>query len=137
MCPILNLTNIIREPTCFKSNNPTLLDVMLVTKQRKFIKGFSIETGISDFHNLIGGVMRQHAPVPPTKTIAFRKLNEIDYEKVNLELTSMNLEEIANEHDANGSFNKLHHQLVNILNRHAPKKHKVIKKNDFHCMSKD
>ena len=136
MCPILNLTNIIREPTCFKSNNPTLLDVMLVTKRRKFIKGFSIDTGISDFHNLIGGVMRQHAPVPPTKTIAFRKLKEIDYEKVNLELTSMKLEEIANEHDANGSFNKLHHQLVNILNRHAPKKHKVIKKNDFHCMSK-
>ena len=36
LCPTLNLTNIIDSPTCFKSNTPTLIDVMLVTK-RKFL----------------------------------------------------------------------------------------------------
>ena len=67
ICPVYNLTDIIDNPTCFKSNQPTLIDVMLVTKRRRFMKGFSIDTGISDFHNLIGGVLRQHPPVPPKK----------------------------------------------------------------------
>jgi exonuclease III len=35
MLPPLNLTNMMKEATCFKSSQPTLLDVMLVTKRRK------------------------------------------------------------------------------------------------------
>ena len=46
--PPFNLTNIIKDVTCFKSSDPTLIDVMLVTKRRKFIKGFSENTGISE-----------------------------------------------------------------------------------------
>ena len=90
--PSYNLTNIIKEPTCYKSNNATLIDVMLVTKRRKFFKGFSLDTGISDFHNLIGGVMKQHAPIPPKKIITYRKINDINYAEVNRELQNMNME---------------------------------------------
>lgn len=135
ICPSLNLTNIINEPTCYKSNNPTLIDVMLVTKRRKFLKGFSFNVGISDFHNLIGGVLKQHAPIPPKKTICYRKLNDIDYEKVNQELLLMDLENLIVD-NANESFNNLHQTLLDMLDRHAPKKRKIIRKNDFHCMSK-
>ena len=68
VCPTLNLKNIINEPTCFKSNQPTLIDVMLVSKHKKYIKGFSVDTGISDFHNLIGGILKQHAPPSSAKS---------------------------------------------------------------------
>ena len=136
ICPTFNLTNIINEPTCFRSNNATLIDVMLVTKRRKFLKGFSIDTGISDFHNFIGGVLRQHVPIPPRKTISYRKLNDIDYEKVNFELSSMNLENNINNYNANEAFNELQENLITILDKHAPKKSKVVRKNDFHCMNK-
>ena len=136
MCPSYNLTNIIKEPTCFKSNNPTLIDVMLVTKRKKFIKGFSFDIGISDFHNLIGGVMKQHAPVPPRKTITYRKLNDIDYDKVEYELQMMNVDRNMANKDANEAFNILHTNLIGLLDKHAPKKSKTIRKNDFHCMSK-
>jgi hypothetical protein len=61
--PAFSLTNIIKDTTCFKSSQSTLIDVMLVTKRRKFMQTFSINTGISDFHNLIGGVLRKHKPV--------------------------------------------------------------------------
>ena len=136
MCPTYNLTNIIKEPTCFKSNNATLIDVMLVTKRRKFIKGFSLDTGISDFHNLIGGVMKQHAPIPPRKIITYRKLDNIDYDKVNHELEMMNIDRHVMVNNANDAFNILHTNLIGLLNKHAPKKSKTIRKNDFHCMSK-
>ena len=35
ICPTINLTNVIKEPTCFKSNTPSLIDVMLFSKRRK------------------------------------------------------------------------------------------------------
>ena len=136
MCPPYNLTNIIKEPTCFKSNNATLIDVMLVTKRRKFIKGFSIDTGISDFHNMIGGVMKQHAPIPPKKIVTYRKLENIDYDKVNRELIMMNIDRQIMENNANDAFNILHTNLIGLLDKHAPKKSKTIRKNDFQCMSK-
>jgi hypothetical protein len=137
LCPTFNLTNVINEPTCFKSNNATLIDVMLVTKRKKYIKGFSIDTGISDFHNLIGGVLRQHKPTPQKKTIYYRKLSKIDYEKVNHELMILNVDSLVTyEENADDSFNKLHEVMIRLLDKHAPKVKKTIKKNDFHCMSK-
>ena len=49
--PTFNLANVIKEVTHFKSSQPTLIDVMFVTKRRKVLKSFSKSTGISDFHN--------------------------------------------------------------------------------------
>ena len=138
LCHTLNLTNIITEPTCFKSYSPTLIDViMLVTKCRKFIKGFSLDTGINDFHNLIGGILRQYAPIPRQKTITYRKLASIDYDKVNDELMYMNLDAmIQNKINLNDKYEVLQNTVINILDRHAPKKQKTIKITDFHCMTK-
>ena len=136
MCPLYNLTNIITEPTCFKSNNATLIDVMLVSKRRKFLKGFSFDTGISDFHNLIGGVMKEHAPIPNKKIIGYRKLDDIDFDKVNNDLQIMNIDMNIIENNVNDAFNILHTNLIGLLDKHAPKKRKTIRKNDFHCMTK-
>lgn len=137
ICPTFNLNNIIKEPTCFKSNNPTLIDVMLVSKRRKYIKGFSIDTGISDFHNLIGGILRLHAPIPKQKVVHYRKLSDINYDIINLELAEMKIDEVvAAEDDINNAFDKLQKTLISLLDKHAPKKKKIVKLNDFPCMTK-
>ena len=66
-----NLTNIIKEVTCYKSNDPTLIDdiVMLVTKCKcqKYVNSFSVNTGISVHHNMIGGILRVHKLIPEKK----------------------------------------------------------------------
>ena len=137
LCPTLNLTNIIDEATCYKSNNPTLIDVMLVTKRRKFLKSFSLDTGISDFHNLIGGILKIHAPLPKRKVIYHRKISDIDYKQVNQELSALNLyQQICNEGDVNMAMHIVQKILMEILERHAPKKRKIVKSNHFHCMTK-
>ena len=136
--PALSLTNIIKDATCFKSSQATLIDVMLVTKRRKFMKTFSTSTGISDFHNLIGGVLRLHKPTPKTKKIFVRKLSKIDYEKVLKDMSEMELITAVDScADVNSAYDLMQTSLCELLNKHAPKKQKIIRKNDFPCMSKE
>lgn len=138
MMPSLNLTNVIKDATCFKSSQPTLIDVMLVTKRRKLMKSFSVNTGISDFHNLIGGVLRMHKPAPKTKKLYIRQLSKINYEQV---LSDMSIQELSNlielSPSANTACDALQSHLIRLLDKYAPKKLKIIKKTDFHCMSKE
>ena len=51
---INGLKNIIKEATCFKSNEPTLIDVVLTTNANRVASTININTGLSDFHNLVG-----------------------------------------------------------------------------------
>ena len=136
--PSYNLTNVINDTTCFKSNQPTLIDVMLVTKRRKIMKSFSENVGISDFHNLIGGVLRLHKPAPKTKKVSVRKLSKIDYEKVLSDISETDLfQMMTNLSDTNNAYEALEKHLCKILDKHAPKKDIIIRKSDFHCMSKE
>ena len=136
--PTYSLTNIIHDVTCFKSSQPSLIDVMLVTKRRKFIKSFSENVGISDFHNLIGGFLRLHRPVPKTKRVTIRQLSKIDYDKVLSDVSEEDLiQMMTSATNPNNAYEALEHYLKKILDDHAPQKVKIIKKGDFHCMSKE
>ena len=136
LCPTFNLQNLISEPTCFKSANPTLIDVMLVSKRKKFLHGFSMDTGISDYHNLIGGVLRLHKPMPQKKKVSFRKLSSINYDTVIEKISNANLEErITCAKDANEAFKLFHGSLTDVFDYCAPKREKIIKRNDFPCMT--
>jgi len=138
LLPTFGLTNIISEATCFKASLPTLIDVMLVSKRRKYLKGFSVDTGISDFHNLIGGVLRLSKPLPKTKKVSFRQTSKIDYSKVLFDLDGMDLVGAVDQSDsAEEAFNTLHNQLHALLDKHAPKKTRIIRRTDFHCMTKE
>ena len=47
MINIFNLTSLIKEPTCFKLQNSTLLHLMLTNTPRSFMKSQNFETGLS------------------------------------------------------------------------------------------
>ena len=48
-----DLENLIDSPTCYKSINPTCIDVILTNKNNHFMKSATFETGLSDHHKLI------------------------------------------------------------------------------------
>ena len=48
-CDIYDLKNLVVSPNCHKDNNPTLLDVILVSKPRRFAKSLNYECILSDF----------------------------------------------------------------------------------------
>jgi hypothetical protein len=136
--PTFNFTNVINDVTCSKSSNPTLIDVMLVTKRRKIMSTFSKDVGISDFHNLIGGVLRIHKPTPKTKRVSYRQLSKVDYDKILSDLCETNLmHSLLHSNNADEACKSIQGQLLNLLDKHAPKKQKIIKKSDFHCMTKE
>ena len=46
----LNFKNVIKEPTCFKSDSPTCIDLILTSDTGKVSNTKTIEIGLSDFH---------------------------------------------------------------------------------------
>ena len=65
-CDIYNLTNLIKEPTCFKNPlNPSSIDLILTNRPRSFQNSKIIETGISEHHKLTITVIRAHLKKAP------------------------------------------------------------------------
>ena len=45
------LANLVKVPTCFKSDNPRCIDLILKNNRKCFKGTRTIETGLSDFHS--------------------------------------------------------------------------------------
>ena len=75
-----DLESLINSPTCYKSTNPTCIDLILTNKKNHFMKSTTFETGLSDHHKLTTTILRK------TKG-NFKKLFYRDYER----LTKRNL----------------------------------------------
>ena len=59
-----NLKNLVKKPTCFISDRPRSIDLMLTNRASSFQCTDSIETGLSDFHCMVitvlkGGFLKQ------------------------------------------------------------------------------
>jgi exonuclease III len=53
-CHTYGFANLVKEPTCFKSlDNPSLIDVILVMKPKRFYKCLTFDTGLSDCHKMV------------------------------------------------------------------------------------
>ena len=50
---LYQLKNLINEPTCFKSDNPKCIYLILTNRPFYFQSSGAIETGLSDFHSMI------------------------------------------------------------------------------------
>jgi len=135
LLPIYDLKNLILTPTCKKSINQSLIDIILTNKGTRFLSAFSIDTGLSDFHNLVGAVLRKYIPKPQEKLIKYRKTTNINYDLVKEEILAIPLGDITINPEE--SFNIYHNKIISIFNRHAPLKVKRIKARHFPFMTKE
>ena len=76
---IFGLTNLIKEPTCFKSQNSTLLDLILTNRPRSFMQSQNFETELSDCHKLACIILRASFQKLLPKIIKYR--DQIDFKK--------------------------------------------------------
>ena len=58
MCSF-GLESLINSPTCYKSINPTCIDLILTNKKNHFMKSDTYETDLSDHHKLIATILRK------------------------------------------------------------------------------
>ena len=45
-------------PTCYQSNNPTCIDLILTNEKNLFKLSGNFETGLSDHHKLISAILK-------------------------------------------------------------------------------
>ena len=66
------LINLVKDKTCFKNKDGTLLDVILTNRPNSFQKIVTTETGLSDCHKLVSTVFRSTFIKLPPKTVRYR-----------------------------------------------------------------
>ena len=82
LCDLYCLTNLIKEATCHKGANPSILDIILVSNPRRYAAVLNAECPISDFYNIIGAATKRFAPLKTPRQILYRSyktFNEIDF----------------------------------------------------------
>ena len=50
--------NLVKSPTCFKSDSPCFIDLILTNRKHNFKNTITAETGLSDFHAMIITVLK-------------------------------------------------------------------------------
>ena len=128
------LKNIIKAPTWFKGQ-PTLIDLIITNKPKRFLPSICIDTGLSDFHNIICVGTKLHVPKKEVTTITFRSykhFNQNDYLQ-DLSNAPFHVSEIFD--DVDDSYWYWSTLLNEVVNEHAPIKLKTIKCNRLTYMN--
>ena len=73
LCETYNLTNLIKEPTCFKNPlNSSSIDFLLTNRAMLFEISKTIETGLFDYHKMIITVMKSVFKKLPPHLLTYR-----------------------------------------------------------------
>ena len=81
-CDLFNLTNLVHSETCFMKNSKSIIDLILTNKPFHFQKTHFVETGLSDYHEMISTFFKACSSKLKTKVIFYRsykKFNESDF----------------------------------------------------------
>ena len=121
---IHDMFNIIDKPTCFKTDNNTLLDVILSSNRKRIAGTLNVNTGISDFHNLVAFSSKMHVPKTANRNIQYRSYKHFDDELFKHDIASApyHVGDIFDDFDDTYWFS--HTLIKNVIDHHAPPKSK-------------
>ena len=85
MCSF-DLERLMDSPTCYKSVNPTCIDLVLTSKKKNFMKSATFETGFSDHHKLATTILRNTLSKGNSKKMFYRDCKRFDQKKFETEL---------------------------------------------------
>ena len=136
-CDIFGLTNLVTGPTCFKSETPTLVDVMITNKPKCFSGRVNIDFGCSDFNNFIAVASRMYVPEMPTRKITYRCMKHFSDQSFleHIECVPFHVSEIIDDiDDVHWAHN---HLLMSVIEHHAPLKTRFVKGKQLPYMNSD
>lgn len=130
-CEAYDLTNLITEPTCFKSvENPSSIDVILTNRKQCFEDSRTIETGLSDCHKMTVTVMKKFYKKLEPVVIEYHDYSSFNGDNFRADL-KRNLENCVDLSIEN--FKSIFDETLNF---HAPKKKKVVRGNNAPFMNR-
>ena len=137
LCDRYNLDQIVKDPTCRKSSNETLIDVILVSNRALFKKAFAKDIHVSDYHLLVGVVMRKFTPSPKLEYKYVRMYSKINYEQALERLRHKRLQDQINLcTNANNKYLAIKNSLTEIIDEFAPRKKVKVKRDRLPIMSR-
>ena len=116
MMQAYNLNNLIKEPTCFQSNNPSQIDLILTNQKSMYKFSNTFETGLSDHHKLISTISKSGSFKGSLRVKVYRS-----YKSFNID----NFKSILNQKLNNLSSTAYYDSeeiFLRLLNKHAPLK---------------
>ena len=116
-----NLKNIINSPTCFESDNPKCIDLILTSQSTSFQNTTTIQAVLSDFHSMIVTVLGDGFVRSGHKTVKYR-----DYSNFNNKHFRTTLKKaIAKQNEQLQQFGTFDSVVKKVLDNHAPIKQKI------------
>ena len=127
-----NAENIVKDKTCFKSiENPSCIDLVITDKPGSFQHTNVFTTGISDHHKLVTTVMKAKIIKAQPKNVHYR-----DYKNFNEKDFKLDLRRKLEADFVDANYETFHYVYLNVLNKHAPLKTKVIRGNQAPYITK-
>jgi hypothetical protein len=122
---IHGLVNIVKDVTCFKGT-PSMIDLVITNKPKRFINTISVDTGLSDFHCLLCTATKiQLSALKPT-TFKYRSYRKFDNESFSNDLAMIPYHVTEIFDDVNDSYWLWHELTMEVVNDHAPLKIRKI-----------
>ena len=126
-----NLNNLINKPTCFQSNAPTCIDLILTNKKNLLKLTNNFETGISDHHKLVSTILKSGSFKGTPKIKIYRSYKKFELENFNRILKDK-LENLIS--DSYAEFEKV---FLKELNKHESLKKKALRHNNNAFMTRE
>ena len=135
-CDLYDMTNLVKEPTCFKSlNNPSLIDVILATQPKRFHKYIAFDTGLSDYHKMICISTKIHAPIRVPRKIKYRSFKNFSNDKYCEEVNNIPFHAFECFEDPDDIAWAYETALLDVIDTHAPIKQRTLKKDSAPFMN--
>ena len=126
-CSLFNLSNLIKTETCFSKNHKSTIDLFTANKPNIFQHMNITETGLSDFHKMIGTFFKATITWLKPRKIYYRNYKNFGKSSFLLDLKSTNLDSSSIDPDENYIF--LTNQFLKVVNQHVPLKVKTLRGN--------
>ena len=121
------------EPTCFKNSyKPSCIDLFLTNRSRYFQNTSTIETGISDFHQLVVTVLKTFYKKQKSTIIQCRNYKTFKDQLFRIELDK----ELAKTDLNNAELAEFYKEFLSVLKKHSPVKYKYIRANNVSYITK-
>ena len=126
-----DLDNLINMPTCYQSNDPTCIDLILTNKKNLFKLSDTFETGLSDHHKLISTILKSGGFKGKPKEKIYRSYRQFNSEGFKKDL------EFRPNHLTSNSYDDFETTFLKELNRHASLKKKILRDNNNCFLTKE
>ena len=119
ICNVYNLSNLVRESTCYKNpDNSSCIDLLLTNRPKCFQSTMTMEAGISDLHKMVATVFKIFYQTQKPKIIHYRNYKTFNSNLCKEELNN----ELLNFDINNAELVEFTNTVLSVLDKHAPMK---------------